>query len=190
MWLFVGLGNPGAKYAAHRHNIGFMAIEKMADEYGFSPFRSKFQGELSEGRIGGHKVALLKPQTMMNLSGDSVQKAVKFFKIEPERIVIFHDEIALDFCKVRVKLGGGNAGHNGLRSVQSCLGSADYWRVRLGVGHPGEKAQVHNYVLGNFTKAEEPDAARLINAVSEHAPLLVENNMDEFMNAVALKTRS
>ncbi len=185
MWLLAGLGNPGDKYSGNRHNIGFMAIDVIAERYGFPSFRSKFQGEFSEGRIGGQKVALLKPQTMMNLSGDSVQKAIKFFKIAPERIVIFHDELDLESSKVRLKDGGGIAGHNGLKSIKACLGTAEFKRVRLGIGHPGDKNQVSNYVLSDFSKSERGWVEKLLPALAEHVDLLLEGNESDFMTRVA-----
>ena len=153
MRLLVGLGNPGARYARNRHNIGFMATDAIARRHGFPTFRSRFKGELADAPIGGERVLLLKPQTFMNDSGESVGDAARFFKIPPDDIVVIHDEIDLRPGKLRVKRGGGNAGHNGLRSIDACLGP-DYWRVRIGVGHPGIKELVQPYVLQNFPDEE------------------------------------
>lgn len=184
MWLLVGLGNPGAQYTGHRHNIGFMVLDAIAAEYGFPAFRSKFQGALSEGLIGGQKVAILKPQTYMNESGQSVGKAAKFYKIPPERIVVFHDELDLKPGEIRVKKGGGNAGHNGLKSIQAHLGTADFMRVRLGIGHPGDRARVSGYVLSDFAKAEEEWLERLIPAVAENVSGLLDGNETDFVKGV------
>src|SRR5437660_7990791 len=159
MRLIVGLGNPGSRYARNRHNIGFMAAEAIARRYGFPAFRSRFKGELSEGVIGGQRRLLLCPQTFMNASGESVLAAMRFYKIGPAEIVVIHDELDLRPGKVRVKRGGGNAGHNGLRSIDAMIGP-DYWRIRIGIGHPGVRELVHPYVLQNFTE----DEARLIVA--------------------------
>ena len=185
MWLLVGLGNPGDKYKNNRHNIGFMAVDRIADEYGFSSFRSKFQGEVSEGRIAGQKAVLLKPQTFMNESGLSVGKAAKFYKIAPERIYVFHDELDLDPGKIRVKCGGGVAGHNGLKSIKAHLGTPEFLRVRMGIGHPGDKNRVSGYVLSDFSKAGADWLEKYIPAVAEYTPLLLEDNEDDFMTRVA-----
>ncbi len=187
MWLLAGLGNPGEKYAGNRHNIGFMAVDAMAEEYGFPPFRSKFQGQVSEGRIGGSKVVLLKPQTYMNNSGQSVAAAAKFFKIPPERIVALHDELDINSATLKVKRGGGNAGHNGLKSIDSHLNTKDYWRIRLGVGHPGDKVRVHGYVLSDFSKTERVGIERMIESVRDCIPFLLDGAEGEFMNRVAMK---
>ena len=184
MWLLVGLGNPGKKYEGNRHNIGFMAIDAIADEYGFSGYREKFQSHMSEGRIGSEKVVLLKPQTYMNESGQGVGKAAKFYKIDPARIVIFHDELDLEPGKMRVKTGGGVAGHNGLKSIKAHLSTPDFKRVRLGIGHPGDKNRVSGYVLSDFAKAEQGWLEQLIPALAEYAPLLLEGSGD-FMSRVA-----
>ncbi|MCM2344722.1 MAG: aminoacyl-tRNA hydrolase [Alphaproteobacteria bacterium] len=185
MWLLVGLGNPGDKYAHNRHNIGFMAVDAIAEAHGFPAFKKKFQGLVSEGVIGGEKIILLKPQTYMNNSGQSVGEAAKFYKIPLERIVAFHDELDLMAGKIRTKKGGGNAGHNGLRSMDSHLNSNDYWRVRLGIGHPGDKAMVHNHVLSDFSKSESNWLKSLIEAIGTQAPLLVQGKDNEFMSKVA-----
>jgi PTH1 family peptidyl-tRNA hydrolase len=185
MRLIVGLGNPGSRYERNRHNIGFMAVDAIVRRHRFSPARSKFSGELAEGTIGGDKVLTLKPQTYMNDSGRSVLGAASFYKIPPADIIVLHDEVDLASGKLRVKRGGGAAGHNGLRSIDAHLG-ADYWRVRLGVGHPGIKELVPHWVLQNFTKEDEGWVAPLVDAVAEAIPLLVEGNEQGFMNRVAL----
>ena len=185
MRLIVGLGNPGSRYERNRHNIGFMAVDAIVRRHRFSPSRSKFSGELAEGTIGGEKVLALKPQTFMNDSGRSVLGAASFYKIPPADIIVLHDEVDLAPGKLRVKRGGGAAGHNGLRSIDAHLG-ADYWRVRLGIGHPGIKELVPHYVLQNFLKEEEAWVAPLVDAVAEAIPLLVEGNDQGFMNRVAL----
>lgn len=186
MRLFVGLGNPGAKYARNRHNIGFMALDRIAEDHGFPPWRSKFQGQISEGRLGSERVTLLKPQTFMNLSGQSVGEAMRFHKLDPADVVVFHDELDLAPGKCRVKRGGGHAGHNGLRSIHQHIG-ADYGRVRLGIGHPGDKAKVSGYVLHDFPKADEGWLDDLLRGVSDGAPKLAEGDASGFMNAVALR---
>ncbi len=186
MKLFVGLGNVGAKYAHTRHNIGFMAVDRIADDHGFSPWRKKFQGEVSEGRLGAEKVLLLKPGTMMNLSGQSVGEAARFYGIAAEDITVFHDEIDLAPAKCRVKRGGGHAGHNGLRSLHQHVG-ADYVRVRLGVGHPGRKEAVPGYVLHDFAKSDEAWLDDVIRGCSDGAAKLAAGDDAGFMNAVALR---
>jgi peptidyl-tRNA hydrolase, PTH1 family len=185
MRLVAGLGNPGARYARNRHNIGFMAVEAIARRHGAAGFRNRFKGELAEVSIGGERVLLLKPQTFMNASGESVGEAARFFKLLLSDIIVIHDEIDLRPGKVRVKQGGGSAGHNGLRSIDALLGP-DYWRVRIGVGHPGVKELVQPYVLQNFSGEEltgwvEP----LLVAVAETIPLLVSGAPDAFMSEVA-----
>ncbi|MEO1139145.1 MAG: aminoacyl-tRNA hydrolase [Pseudomonadota bacterium] len=186
MLLFVGLGNPGTKYAKNRHNIGYMAVDRMAEDHGFAPWRSKFQGQLTEGRMGSEKVLLLKPETFMNLSGQSVGEAMRFYKLTPEDVVIFHDEIDLAPGKCRVKQGGGHAGHNGLRSIHQHIG-ASYGRVRLGVGHPGRKELVPTYVLQNFAKSDAEWLDDVIRGVSDGAPDLAAGRNDKFLNAVSLR---
>ncbi len=173
MRLVVGLGNPGSRYARNRHNVGFMAVDAIARRHGFAAFRNRFKGELAEGSVGGERRLLLKPQTFMNLSGEAVLAAMSFYRIMPEDIVVIHDEIDLRPGKLRVKRGGGNAGHNGLRSIDPLIGP-DYWRVRIGVGHPGVKELVQPYVLQNFPADELTDWVEpLIDAVAETAPLLL-----------------
>jgi peptidyl-tRNA hydrolase, PTH1 family len=185
MRLVVGLGNPGSRYARNRHNVGFLAVEAIARRHGFPAFRNRFKGVLSEGPIAGERCLLLKPQTFMNASGESVAEAARFYKIAPEDIVVIHDEIDLRPGKLRVKRGGGNAGHNGLRSIDPLIGP-DYWRVRIGVGHPGVKELVQPYVLQNFAAEEVTEWVEpLIIAVAETIPLLVSGAPDAFMSEVA-----
>ncbi len=185
MQLFVGLGNPGAKYAHNRHNIGFMVLDRIASDHGFAPWRTKFQGQLCEGRLGGEKIILLKPETFMNLSGQSVGEAIRFYKIEPTDVTVFHDEIDLAPGKCRVKDGGGHAGHNGLRSLHQHIGP-HYSRVRIGVGHPGHKDRVAGYVLHDFAKADQDWLDPLITGVSKGADDLATGDTGRFLNAVAL----
>lgn len=185
MWLLVGLGNPGDKYEYNRHNIGFLAVDAIADTYGFPAYKKKFQGLVAEGNIGGEKVILLKPQTYMNNSGQSVGETAKFYKIPLDRIAVFHDELDLAAGKIRTKKGGGNAGHNGLRSMDSHLNSNDYWRIRLGIGHPGDKAMVHGHVLSDFSKSELIWLKPLMEAIGDHVPLMVQGKDNEFMSKVA-----
>lgn len=187
MKLFVGLGNPGPKYAGNRHNIGYMAVERIAADHGFSPWRARFQGEVAEGRLGSRKVVLLKPATFMNLSGQSVGEAMRFFKLEPSDITVFHDELDLAPGKCRLKQGGGHAGHNGLRSLHAYIGE-DYSRVRLGIGHPGHKDRVAAYVLHDFAKADGDWLDDLLRGLSDGAPALAEGDGAGFQNKVALRT--
>ena len=189
MKLFVGLGNPGAKYAQNRHNIGFMAIDRIAEKHGFSSWRNKFQGQVCEGKLGDIKVLLLKPSTFMNLSGQSVEKTARFHKITSDEITVFHDELDLAPGKVRLKRGGGHAGHNGLRSIHAHLG-ADYARVRLGIGHPGHKDAVANFVLHDFPKVDEDWLTALLDGIGNGATYLAFNDGSKFMNAVVLETAS
>jgi PTH1 family peptidyl-tRNA hydrolase len=184
MRLIVGLGNPGARYARNRHNVGFMAVEAIARRYGFPSFRSRFKGELAEGTIAGERRLLLRPQTFMNASGESVLAAMSFYKIAPGDIAVIHDELDLRPGKVRVKRGGGSAGHNGLRSIDALIG-ADYWRVRIGIGHPGIKELVHPYVLQNYPLDELRFVEKLVDAVAETIPLLLGGASDAFMSEVA-----
>lgn len=187
MLLWVGLGNPESSMRRHRHNVGFMAVEAIAARYGFSPWRNRFRGEVAEGRVGGHKVLALLPMTYMNRSGESVQDAAAFYKIPPERITVFHDELDLAPGRLRIKQGGGAAGHNGLRSMDRMLGTPEYWRVRIGIGHPGEKARVHGWVLGNFTDSDRQEwLDRTLERMADAAPLLAEGRADQFMTRVAL----
>ncbi len=185
MILIAGLGNPGDRHARNRHNIGFMAIERIAERRRFGPFRARFQGMIAEGTIGQQRVALLAPQTYMNESGRSVGEAMRFYKLDLGAIAVMHDELDLAPAKVRVKVGGGAAGHNGLRSITAHIGN-DYKRVRLGIGHPGDKSLVHNYVLGDFAKAEMPWVEAVCDAVSDAAELLVDGQDASFQNKTHL----
>ncbi|KHL26022.1 peptidyl-tRNA hydrolase [Croceibacterium mercuriale] len=186
MQLWTGLGNPGPQYALHRHNVGFMALDVIADMHGFAPVQKKFQGWLQEGRIGGERVLLLKPATFMNESGRSVAEAMRFYKLEPSALTVFHDELDLAAMKVKVKQGGGTAGHNGLRSIDRHLGP-DFRRVRLGIGHPGHKDRVTGHVLGNYAKSEMDELSDMLGAVSAEAPWLAGGDDVRFMNDVALR---
>lgn len=185
MLLFVGLGNPGAKYAHNRHNIGFMAVEEIARRHGFAPWRRRFQGETSEGTLDRERVILLKPTTYMNDSGRAVQEAANFFKLGAGEITVFQDELELPLAKLRVKVGGGIAGHNGLRSITAHIGN-DYRRVRLGIGHPGVKELVHGYVLSDFAKGDAAWVTALCEAVADNAPLLATGRDSTFQNKVHL----
>jgi PTH1 family peptidyl-tRNA hydrolase len=186
MKLFVGLGNPGSEYAGHRHNIGFMALDRIAADHGFGPWKRAFKGLVAEGRLGAEKVVLLKPETFMNLSGQSVQGAMAFYKLPLADVTVFHDELDLAPGKCRVKQGGGHAGHNGLRSISGILGEG-YGRVRLGIGHPGHKDAVAGYVLHNFAKAEQDWLDPLLQGLSDGAQSLAEGDAGRFMNALALR---
>ena len=185
MKLFVGLGNPGSKYARNRHNVGFMALDAIARAHNAAPWRQRFQGSTAEAVLGGERILLLKPGTYMNESGRAVAEAQRFFRIPLNDVVVFHDELDLPPGKLRVKAGGGNAGHNGLRSITAQCGN-DYRRVRLGIGHPGHKDRVHPYVLSDFAKAEEPWVEDLCRACAEFAPLLAKGDDASFQNKVHL----
>jgi PTH1 family peptidyl-tRNA hydrolase len=185
MRLFVGLGNPESRHARNRHNIGFMAVDALVRRHEFGPFRAKFSGALAEGTVAGERVLALKPMTFMNLSGDSVGACARFYKIEPGEIAVMHDELDLAPGKLRVKLGGGTAGHNGLRSIDAAIGP-DFWRVRLGIGHPGVKELVLSYVLQDFSAEEMGWVTPLVDAVAEALPLLVADDESGFMSKVAL----
>lgn len=189
MRLFVGLGNPGERYARQRHNVGFMAIERIAQRHGFGPWRSRFRGRLAEGTLNGERTWLLEPQTFMNESGRAVAEAVRFMKLPLEEVLVFHDELDLAAGKVRVKLGGGVAGHNGLRSLDACLGSKEFRRVRIGIGHPGHKDRVIGHVLSDFYKADQTWLEPLLDAIADAAPLLAAGDDAGFMNRVALLTQ-
>jgi PTH1 family peptidyl-tRNA hydrolase len=184
MWLLVGLGNPGQKYQGNRHNVGFMVVDRIAADNQFPAFKAKFQGELSEGRLGHEKIVLLKPQTYMNESGRSVGAAAKFYKVPPEKIVVFHDELDLQPAKIKVKQGGGTGGHNGLKSADAHLGSKEYWRVRLGIGHPGDKNRVSGYVLSDFSKEEQGWLDHWIDDLARHADLLLAGRGDDYMTKI------
>ncbi|GGH28657.1 peptidyl-tRNA hydrolase [Alsobacter metallidurans] len=185
MLLFVGLGNPGSRYAGNRHNIGFMAVDAIARRHKAAPWRRRFQGEATEATIGGERVVLLKPETFMNESGRAVGEALRFFKIALKDVVVFHDELDLAPSKLRVKLGGGNAGHNGLRSITALCGN-DYRRIRMGIGHPGDKALVHAYVLSDFAKTERDWVQDLCNACADNAELLASGEDPAFQNKIHL----
>ncbi|WP_028029326.1 aminoacyl-tRNA hydrolase [Gemmobacter nectariphilus] len=183
MKLWVGLGNPGAKYAGNRHNIGFMALDRIAADHGFSGWKRGFQGLVAEGRLGPDKVLLLKPETFMNLSGQSVGEAMRFHKLTPADVMVFHDELDLAPGRIRLKQGGGHAGHNGLRSIHAHIGEA-YGRVRLGIGHPGHKDAVAAYVLHDFAKADQDWLDDLLRGISDGAADLVAGDGTRFLNAV------
>ena len=185
MRLIVGLGNPGARYERTRHNVGFLAADAIHRRHGFGPWRAKFQGLFAEGALGGERVYLLKPQTFMNASGDSVGEAARFYKIAVGEIAVAHDEIDLEPGKLRVKQGGGAAGHNGLRSIDAQLGE-DYWRVRIGIGHPGVKELVEPYVLQNFSPEDLAWLPPLIDAIADAVPMLVADGAAAFTTKVAL----
>jgi peptidyl-tRNA hydrolase, PTH1 family len=184
MLLFVGLGNPGPDYARNRHNIGFVVLEEVARRHDFRSWRRGFLGEYAEGVLNHKKVVLLRPHTFMNESGRSVQEALHYYKLDQRDVTVFHDEIELPPAKVRVKLGGGVAGHNGLRSISECIGN-EYWRVRLGVGHPGAKHLVERYVLSDFPKIDWPWVKALVETVAENAQILV-RDAASFQNKVHL----
>jgi PTH1 family peptidyl-tRNA hydrolase len=188
MQIWAGLGNPGAQYALHRHNVGFMAADVIAHAHGFSPWSKKFRGLVSEGRIGRHKVLLLKPQTYMNDSGACVGQALHFYKLDLDALTVFHDELDLAPMKVKVKVGGGTAGHNGLRSIDSHLGP-EFRRVRIGIGHPGpgQKEKVTPHVLGNYAKSEMEPLADLLAAIADEAQWLADGDDARFMSEVALR---
>ena len=185
MRLIVGLGNPGAQHSGHRHNVGFMAAGAIARRHGFSPAREKFHGLATEGMLAGEKTLVLWPQTYMNDSGRSVQAAVQFYKIDLNDLVVLYDEIDLEFAKVRVKKGGGAAGHNGIRSIDSHVGP-DYWRVRIGVGHPGQKDLVRHFVLHDFDAEEKPVVETLTNAIADNIGLLWDKGDGALMSKISL----
>ena len=186
MKLIVGLGNPGAKYARNRHNVGFMALDMIVSDHGFGPWKQKFQGLVTEGRFGSDRAVFLKPETFMNNSGQSVAAAMKFHKIDAEDVVVFHDELDLAPGKIRFKMSGGHAGHNGLRSIHAHIG-ADYGRIRMGVGHPGHKDRVAGFVLSDFARAEQDWLDDVLRGCADGAPSLAAGDPPKFMNAVALR---
>jgi PTH1 family peptidyl-tRNA hydrolase len=185
MLLLVGLGNPGPKYEKNRHNIGFMAVDEIVRRHSFGPWRARFQALAAEGRIGEHKVLALKPTTFMNESGRAVGEALRFYKLTPADAIVLYDELDLVPGKVRVRQGGGLAGHNGLRSIDAHIGN-EFRRVRVGIGHPGDKHRVHGHVLSDFAKAERPLMARVVDAIADAAPILVAGDDGAFMSRVAL----
>jgi PTH1 family peptidyl-tRNA hydrolase len=185
MRLLVGLGNPGKQYAFNRHNIGFLAVDALAEHYRFAPWRARFQGVTAEGEIAGEKIVALKPGTYMNLSGQAVGEAARFYKVAPSDVIVIYDEIELAPGKVKVKQGGGSAGHNGIRSIDEHLGP-DYWRVRLGVGRPDAKDKVKGHVLENFAKSDMDWLGQLLNTVCDAAPLLIIGDENKFMTKIAL----
>ena len=186
MQLWTGLGNPGPQYAMHRHNVGFMAVDAIAETYGFSAPKKQFQGWTQEGRIGAARVLILKPGTWMNESGRAIRAAMDFYKLAPADVTVFHDELDLAPFKVKVKTGGGTAGHNGLRSTDAHIGP-DFRRVRIGIGHPGHKDRVHGYVLGNYAKAEIEPLTDMLGAIAAEAPWLAAGDDARFMSDVALR---
>jgi len=186
MQLWAGLGNPGTQYAMHRHNVGFMAVDVMAAMHRFGPVQKKFSGWIQDGRIGTERIILFKPATFMNESGRAVGEVMRFYKLELDALTVFHDELDLEPMKVKVKQGGGNAGHNGLRSIDQHCGN-DFRRVRIGIGHPGHKDRVHSYVLGNYAKSEQDDLADMLGAISAEAEWLAKGDAPRFMNNVAMQ---
>ncbi|MBB4121480.1 aminoacyl-tRNA hydrolase [Martelella radicis] len=185
MFIIAGLGNPGGQYAGNRHNIGFMAVEAIAEENGFSPWSAKFKGLISEGSIAGEKILLIKPQTFMNLSGESVGEALRFYKLSLEDLLVIYDELDLIPGKARMKTGGGSGGHNGIKSIDAHCGK-DYRRLRLGIGHPGDKARVHGHVLGNFARSDSEWLEPLLEGIAKNTDLLVRGEDSQFMNRIAL----
>lgn len=185
MRLVVGLGNPGPKYEANRHNVGFMAVDEIVRRHSFGPYRHRFQALFAEGVVEGVRLFALEPMTFMNESGRAVGEAMRFYKIEPREVLVIHDEIDLASGKVRVKLGGGSAGHNGLRSIDAHIGP-DYWRLRIGIGHPGDKDLVHPYVLSDFAKEDEAWLGKLLGAIADAFPLLAHDRDNQFLTKLAL----
>jgi PTH1 family peptidyl-tRNA hydrolase len=186
MLLLVGLGNPGPKYEKNRHNIGFMAVDEIVRRHSFPPFRARFQSLAAEGSLDGEKVLALKPTTFMNESGRAVGEAMRFYKLAPEDVVVIHDELDLATGKIRVKRGGGHAGHNGLRSIDAHIGK-EYHRLRIGIGHPDDKDRVHGYVLGDFAKTESVLVEKIVDAIAECASYLGSRRYDAFMSQVAMR---
>ncbi|WP_394728137.1 aminoacyl-tRNA hydrolase [Altererythrobacter sp. GH1-8] len=186
MQIWAGLGNPGPKYALHRHNVGFMAVDVIAEMHDFGPVQKKFQGWTQEGKIGSNKVLLLKPATFMNESGRSIGEALHFYKLQPQDLTVFYDELDLEPFKVKVKRGGGAAGHNGIRSTIQHIG-ADFRRVRIGIGHPGHKDRVTGHVLGNFAKSEQDDLVQMLGAIGAEAEWLAKGDDARFMSDLALR---
>lgn len=187
MLLIAGLGNPGAKYENNRHNVGFMAADAIARRHSFSPWSRKFKAEIADGTLAGEKALLIKPMTFMNLSGEAVGEAMRFYKLSPADIVVMHDELDLAPGKIRLKVGGGHGGHNGLRSIDAHCGK-DYRRMRIGIGHPGDKARVHGHVLGDFAKVDAEWLDPLLHAIADNAEMIARGEDSQFMNKVALAT--
>ncbi len=187
MLLLAGLGNPGPDYAKNRHNIGFLAVEEIARHYGFAPWRSRFSSQTAEGRIGQDKVLAIRPQTFMNHSGRALGEALRYYKLASQQLYVFYDELDLRPGKLRVKQGGGHGGHNGLRSIDAHIGQ-DYWRVRMGIGHPGDKDKVTGYVLHDFAKADQAWLEKLLPAVAKELPKLLQGDPGSFMSRVAFLT--
>jgi PTH1 family peptidyl-tRNA hydrolase len=185
-FLIVGLGNPGREHAHQRHNVGFMALDRMAERWRADNWKNKFSGEICAATIQKHQVFLLKPQTYMNLSGDSVAQAARFYKIPVDKIIVLHDELDIPFASVRVKQGGGNGGHNGLRSIDACMGSTNYWRVRIGIGHPGEKYLVTSHVLGNFYTEEQDDIQKVLDGLADHIGMVLNGKPNDLAKKLAL----
>jgi len=186
MMLFVGLGNPGSQYEKNRHNVGFMAVSRIVENHNFSPWKNKFQGSISNGLLRNQKIIILKPNTFMNLSGQSVGEVIRFYKIPSSKVIVFHDEIDFPLGKLKFKSGGGHAGHNGLRSISEHIGS-DYIRIRIGVGHPGNKNAVANYVLGDFSKVEQETITQILKVISTEAPDLTLENTTDFGKSISEK---
>tara|TARA_B110000305_G_scaffold203123_1_gene231897 strand:- start:3514 stop:4188 length:675 start_codon:yes stop_codon:yes gene_type:complete len=184
--LFVGLGNPGSQYEKNRHNVGFMAVSRIVENHNFSPWKKKFQGSISNGLLRNQKIIILKPNTFMNLSGQSVGEVIRFYKIPSSKVIVFHDEIDFPLGKLKFKSGGGHAGHNGLRSISEHIGS-DYIRIRIGVGHPGNKNAVANYVLGDFSKVEQETITQILEVISTEAPDLTLENATDFGKSISKK---
>lgn len=187
MLLIVGLGNPGPQYARNRHNVGFMAADAIARRHSFSGFSKKFRAEIAEGTLAGDKTILIKPQTFMNLSGDSVGEAMRFYKLSPADVIVMHDELDLAPGKLRLKSGGGNGGHNGLKSIDAHIGK-DYRRLRIGIGHPGDKARVNPHVLGDFAKSDREWLDPMLDAIADHADLMARGDDAGYLNKIALAT--
>ena len=186
MQIWAGLGNPGPRYAMNRHNVGFMACDVIADMHGFGPVQKRFQGWVQEGKIGSEKILLLKPATFMNESGRSIGEALRYYKLAPQDLTVFYDELDLEPFKIKVKRGGGAAGHNGIRSTIQHIGE-DFRRVRIGIGHPGHKERVHGHVLGNYAKAEQDDLVQMLGAIAAEAEWLSKNDEPRFMSEYALR---
>ncbi len=186
--LIVGLGNPGPEYALNRHNVGFMVVDVLQDHFNFEPFKRRENALISAGQVGEKKVTLIKPMTYINCSGGPVQNYAHFYKIAIEDILAVHDDLALDPNQIKIKQGGGSAGHNGLKSLDAHIGQ-NYWRLRIGIGHPGHKEAVNGYVLKNFSKAEQPDLIFLLQSIALEAPLLLQKEMPRFLNNLAQRLR-